>query len=124
MMRREWRTNEEDRGLAGAHATFTEIWTGGGPDLMVGLGVTVVPGRPTEFEFLRIERRAGRHFYVAQPGGVPQTRGLQEDGRHAPPGLDRRGRRQEDGVPDGARRLPGRALKDWAQLHVNVYRKD
>ena len=54
-------------------ATFTEIWTGGGPDLMVGLGVTVVPGRPTEFEFLRIEGRGGRHFYVAQPGGVPPT---------------------------------------------------
>lgn len=54
-------------------ATFTEIWTPAGPDLMVGVSVTVVPGKPSEFEFVRVESRAGRVFYVAQPGGVPPT---------------------------------------------------
>src|ERR1044071_9735805 len=31
-------------------ATFTEIWTGGGPDLLVGMSVTTIPGRAAEFE--------------------------------------------------------------------------
>lgn len=57
----------------GGKATFTEIWTPAGPDLMVGLGVTTVPEKPPEFEFLRVEARGGRVFYVAQPGGVPPT---------------------------------------------------
>ena len=54
-------------------ATFTEIWTGGGPDLLVGMSVTTIPGRPAEFEFLHIQARDGRHVYVAQPGGAPPT---------------------------------------------------
>ena len=53
--------------------SFREIWTAAGPDLMVGMGVTTVPGKPTEFEYLRVQARDGRHFYVAQPGGVPPT---------------------------------------------------
>jgi hypothetical protein len=39
----------------------------------VGMGVTTIPGKPTEFEFLRIENRNGVPTYVARPGGKPPT---------------------------------------------------
>jgi predicted methyltransferase len=54
-------------------STFREIWTEAGPDLMVGMGVTIRPGKPAEFEYLRIQSREGGVVYVAQPGGVPPT---------------------------------------------------
>ena len=57
----------------GGPATFKEIWTVGSPDLLLGMGVTTIPGKPTEFEFLRIEMRNGVPTYVAQPGGKPPT---------------------------------------------------
>jgi hypothetical protein len=52
---------------------FREIWTVASPELLVGMAVTTRPSRPAEFEFLRIEVRAGHAAYVAQPGGVPPT---------------------------------------------------
>src|SRR5262245_23754520 len=53
-------------------ATFKEIWIAT-PDLALGLSVTTVPGKPPEFEFLRIENRNGVPTYLAQPGGRPPT---------------------------------------------------
>ena len=53
--------------------TFREIWTVASPDLMIGLNVTTKPSKPAEFEYLRIETRAGKPTYVAQPGGAPPT---------------------------------------------------
>jgi hypothetical protein len=57
----------------GGGATFTEIWTPAGPDLMVGLSVTTWPGKPAQFEFIRVQSKDGRLVYVAQPGGTPPT---------------------------------------------------
>src|SRR5262245_42628928 len=59
-------------GERGASA-FREVWTVASPDLMIGMGVTTQPGRPLEFEYLRIEARTGGVRYVAQPGGAPPT---------------------------------------------------
>jgi uncharacterized protein DUF6265 len=52
---------------------FREIWTVASPDLMVAVSVTTNPPSPAEFEYLRIETRAGKPAYVAQPGGAPPT---------------------------------------------------
>jgi uncharacterized protein DUF6265 len=51
--------------------SFRETWIAAAPGLMVGVGVTTSPGKPPEFEFLRIESRDGGPAYVAQPGGAP-----------------------------------------------------
>jgi hypothetical protein len=53
--------------------TFAEHWTPAAPDLMLGLSFSHKPSKPTEFEFLRIERRDGKATYMAQPKGVPPT---------------------------------------------------
>ena len=53
--------------------TFQEHWTPAAPELMLGLSFTNKPSKPTEFEFLRIERRDGKATYMAQPKGVPPT---------------------------------------------------
>jgi hypothetical protein len=54
-------------------AAFHEMWTVVSPDLMLGMSATTKPSKPAEFEFLRIEGRAGGPAYVAQPGGAPPT---------------------------------------------------
>jgi hypothetical protein len=54
-------------------ARFQEIWVAVTADLMLGMGMTTEPSKPTEFEFVRIETRAGKPAYVAQPQGVPPT---------------------------------------------------
>src|SRR6185503_12662795 len=53
--------------------TFQEQWTRASPDLMLGLSFTTKPSKPTEFEFLRIETKAGMPTYMAQPQGSPPT---------------------------------------------------
>ena len=59
-------------GTKGA-TTFQEQWTSASPDLMLGMSFTHKPPKPTEFEFLRIESRAGAPTYVAQPQGALPT---------------------------------------------------
>ena len=54
-------------------STVEEHWTPPAGGLLLGTGRTVAPGRPTEFEFLRIVERGGGLVYVAQPGGGPPT---------------------------------------------------
>ena len=53
--------------------TFQEQWTTASPDLMLGMSYTNKPSKPTEFEFLRIETKAGAPTYMAQPQGAPAT---------------------------------------------------
>ena len=48
-----------------------ETWTAPSNNLLVGMSRTVVGGRTTSFEFVRIEARTDGIFYVAQPGGKP-----------------------------------------------------
>jgi hypothetical protein len=52
--------------------SFREIWTVASPELLIGMGTTTVAGKPTEFDYFRIERR-GEPVYVAQPRGAPPT---------------------------------------------------
>jgi hypothetical protein len=52
---------------------FRENWMVVSPDLLLGVSATTKPSAPVEFEFLRIEGRAGGPVYVAQPGGAPAT---------------------------------------------------
>lgn len=59
-------------GQTGATA-FLETWTVASPDLLLATSSTATPGKPIEFEFLRIETRPGGAAYVAQPGGVAPT---------------------------------------------------
>src|SRR4051794_36713993 len=54
-------------------AAFRENWMVVSPGLLLGVGATTKPSTPVEFEFLRIEGRAGGPVYVAQPGGAPPT---------------------------------------------------
>ena len=53
--------------------TFQEQWTRASADLMLGMSYTNTPSKPTEFEFLRIETKAGAPTYMAQPQGAPAT---------------------------------------------------
>jgi hypothetical protein len=80
---------ERFRWLAGCWAgtkgatSFQEQWTAASPDLMLGMSFTTKqpdggrsankPQKPTEFEFLRIETKAGVPTYMAQPQGAPAT---------------------------------------------------
>lgn len=50
-----------------------ETWTTPSSGLFVGMGRTVRPGKPAFFEYLRIEARGDKLFYVAQPMGRPPT---------------------------------------------------
>ena len=66
------------RWLAGCWAgtkgttSFQEQWTAASPDLMLGMSFTNKPQKPTEFEFLRIETKAGAPTYMpARPGRWP-----------------------------------------------------
>ena len=55
--------------LRSADRCVEEQWTAPSSNLLVGMGRTVVAGRTTSFEFMRIEARADGIYYVAQPGG-------------------------------------------------------
>jgi len=59
-------------GAKGA-TSFQEQWTAASPDLMLGMSYTTKPNTPTEFEFLRIETKAGAPTYLAQPQGASPT---------------------------------------------------
>src|SRR5205823_518594 len=50
-----------------------EYWTAPSDDTMVGLSRSTANGKTVEFEFLRIEQRAGSLVYIAQPSGRPPT---------------------------------------------------
>lgn len=56
-----------------AQAPVRELWQQAGPDLWLGMSWTRRPGKPTAFEFLRIQRHGNSLQYVAQPGGRPPT---------------------------------------------------
>ena len=53
--------------------TVEEHWTSPAGGAMLAVSRTIVSGRLTEFEFLRIVERDGRLVYVAQPNGRPPT---------------------------------------------------
>ena len=53
--------------------TVEEQWTAPAGGVMLAVSRTVVDGRLSEFEFLRIVERDGRLVYVAQPNGRPPT---------------------------------------------------
>ena len=55
------------------NALIEERWTEPASNMMLGLSRTVRGDKVVEFEFLRIESRADGIYYVAQPGGRPQT---------------------------------------------------
>ncbi|MFT3912874.1 MAG: DUF6265 family protein [Anaeromyxobacteraceae bacterium] len=57
-------------------ATEEEVWLAPRGALLLGMHRDVRPGRPTSFEFLRIELAPGRTAYVAQPQGRPPVRFL------------------------------------------------
>jgi hypothetical protein len=48
-----------------------EQWTAPSSNMLLGMSRTVVSGRTTSFEFMRIEARADGIYYVAQPSGRP-----------------------------------------------------
>ena len=58
---------------AGGKTTMDETWSHPSGGAMLGTGRVVSGGKMKFFEFLRIETRAGRLVYVAQPGGGPGT---------------------------------------------------
>ena len=53
--------------------TVEEHWTSPAGGAMLAVSRTIVGGRLTEFEFLRIVERDGRLVYVAQPNGRAPT---------------------------------------------------
>jgi len=57
---------------AGARVT-TEQWMAPHGGMMPGMSRTVVRDTVREFEFLRIQSRAGQVAYLAQPSGRPET---------------------------------------------------
>ncbi len=60
-----------------------EFWLPPDGGLMLGLNRTVVPGRPTGFEFLRIELVEAAPAYIAQPQGrLPTTFRFSDGGPH------------------------------------------
>ncbi len=54
-------------------ATTEEQWMALAGGTMIGMARTVAGGETAEFEFLRIEQREGRLFYVALPSGQNET---------------------------------------------------
>ena len=50
-----------------------ERWTDPASNMILGISRTVRGDKVVEFEFLRIEARTDGLYYVAQPGGRPQT---------------------------------------------------
>ena len=57
--------------LTTAAQCIEETWTRPSANMLIGMSRTVVAGRTTAFEFVRIEARADGIYYVAQPGGRP-----------------------------------------------------
>jgi hypothetical protein len=58
---------------ADGERTVEEHWTSPAGGTMLAVSRTIIGGRLTEFEFLRIVERDGRLVYVAQPDGRPPT---------------------------------------------------
>lgn len=54
-------------------ASSEEHWIAPAGGAMLGVSRTVVKDRMVAFEFLRIEKRPGGIYYVAQPNGRPPT---------------------------------------------------
>ena len=59
--------------LTDAQSGSEEIWMTPGGGVMLGVGRTIRPGRPTFFEYLRIEDRSGTLVLVASPMGEGMT---------------------------------------------------
>ena len=57
--------------LMSGTACVEEHWTASSANMLVGMSRTLVAGRTTSFEFVRIEMRGDGIYYVAQPGGRP-----------------------------------------------------
>jgi hypothetical protein len=53
----------------GGRLQIEEHWMAPAGNTMIGMGRTVSGGRTVEFEYLRIEERAGEIYYVASPKG-------------------------------------------------------
>ena len=58
----------------GGPTTVREVWREATPDFLMGNGTTVGAGVLKEFEFTRVESKAGVIAFVAQPGGATPTR--------------------------------------------------
>jgi hypothetical protein len=65
--------------------TIEEHWTPAASNALLGMGRTIVDGRMTAFEYLRIVELDAGVFYIAQPNGRPPTsfRLTQWDGEKA-----------------------------------------
>jgi len=57
--------------VVNAASCVEEHWTAPSDTGLLGMRRTIVDGRTTEFEFLRIEARGDGIYYVPQPGGRP-----------------------------------------------------
>jgi hypothetical protein len=58
----------------GGRAQIEEHWTSAAGGTMIGMGRTIAGDKTFEFEYLRIEQRAGGIYYVAHPkGSCPGT---------------------------------------------------
>ena len=62
----EWMSGCWKRDGRNAESFVVESW-GKAHDMMLGTGQTIRNGRTTGFEFLRIEKRGEKIFYVARP---------------------------------------------------------
>ncbi len=63
-----------------ADQRIEEQWLAPAGALMLGVSRSVASGRPTQFEFLRIELADGVPVYVAQPNGGAATRFARSEG--------------------------------------------
>jgi hypothetical protein len=64
----DWQTG------AGGRLQIEEHWMAPAGGSMIGMGRTVSGGHTIEFEYIRIEERAGQIYYVASPKGrCPET---------------------------------------------------
>jgi hypothetical protein len=54
-------------------ALVEEHWLPARGGLLLGMGRTVADGKVRSFEFLRIDLRADKPVFIAQPDGVPPT---------------------------------------------------
>lgn len=73
-----WATNlDQLNWLAGSwiakkdHSETEEHWLPAKGEMMLAINRTVRAGRPTSFEFLRIEQRGSQISYLASPSGKP-----------------------------------------------------
>ena len=63
-----WMSGDWETG-AGGRLQIEEHWMAPAGRSMIGMGRTISGGHTVEFEYLRIEERAGQIFYVASPKG-------------------------------------------------------